>query len=313
MNELPAALVLDLFIIVNVIVARKVKVNCAQQNHGDHGGEEEGNHEGVDDAEPLDFLEFRVCLQERVPARGPLDGGLSKLDIVGESDGGVGCASVEAQRLRLRADRARREVGGGTCGEGVRDRHRHGLKADDSKDISGYVRIEGAGREGWFVDVDSETQMVVHAVALLIRRPVANRVAQLKDLIAELVLAAHDYREVVEIETHEILIVNALFQLLGFLLTQTVFAKHLALFRDLHEELVRRRLSALAHEDLAKGEVARRVATFAAAAEGERVIIVGDVVLNGGELIRLDSERRARLEVCRRNARKVEGIADGTG
>ena len=69
--QLPASLLLGLLSGLEVIILGDVTTQSAHHDHGHHAGEEEHNHEGVDDGEPVDLV---VGHQEiGVPARGPLD------------------------------------------------------------------------------------------------------------------------------------------------------------------------------------------------------------------------------------------------
>ena len=55
MDELPPALLLHDVVLVHLHVPREVVLEHAHQDDGEEGGEEEDEHEGVDDGEPVDL------------------------------------------------------------------------------------------------------------------------------------------------------------------------------------------------------------------------------------------------------------------
>ncbi len=77
-----------------------VAVQRAHHDHGDHAGQEEDDHEGVDDAEPVDLVVRHE--QVGVPARGPADVALLQQQ---QRDAVSRCCSsgFEARYIRMHA------------------------------------------------------------------------------------------------------------------------------------------------------------------------------------------------------------------
>lgn len=79
MDQFPAKLLLCVFLTVELVVTRDVSVKSPHQNHSDHSGQKEDDHERVHDGEPLDVgVGDRV--QDVVPAGGPLNFGFLERD-----------------------------------------------------------------------------------------------------------------------------------------------------------------------------------------------------------------------------------------
>lgn len=72
MHELPAVLFLDIVATLSRVVLGEILVHGAEENHGNHSGQEEHNDERVENAEPLN-LGVGHGVENVVPARGPLD------------------------------------------------------------------------------------------------------------------------------------------------------------------------------------------------------------------------------------------------
>mmetsp|Transcript_7162 Transcript_7162/g.17807 ORF Transcript_7162/g.17807 Transcript_7162/m.17807 type:complete len:271 (+) Transcript_7162:528-1340(+) len=70
-HELPASLLLTLLKEVLLLVALEVPPESAHHDHGDEARQEEDDHEGVEDREPV-HLRVVSRLQVRIPARRPL-------------------------------------------------------------------------------------------------------------------------------------------------------------------------------------------------------------------------------------------------
>ena len=68
MHELPAALFLGLLQGGRIVVLRDLLAQRAQQDHGDHDRQEEHDHEGVADGEPVHLLVRSVRRQISIPA-----------------------------------------------------------------------------------------------------------------------------------------------------------------------------------------------------------------------------------------------------
>jgi hypothetical protein len=82
MHQLPATLLLGLLESLHLVVAGDLLVQGAQHDHGDHSGEEENDHERVDDGEVVDLV-VGVALQIHIPAVGPGQVGALPLNVVG--------------------------------------------------------------------------------------------------------------------------------------------------------------------------------------------------------------------------------------
>lgn len=60
-HQLPAGFLLSFLNSLQLIVVADVPVQCAHHNHGHHTRQEQDNHEGVDDGEPVDLV---ICHQQ---------------------------------------------------------------------------------------------------------------------------------------------------------------------------------------------------------------------------------------------------------
>ena len=70
--------------VVDLIVPGDVFVQCAYQNHSDHAGEKQHDHERIEDREPLNAC-LRQGLQNVIPSARPTNGVvLRELHAVGE-------------------------------------------------------------------------------------------------------------------------------------------------------------------------------------------------------------------------------------
>ena len=70
-HQLPAGLLLSLFGGLKLVVLGDVPVQGAHHNHGHHATQEEDDHEGVDDGEPMDLV---ICHdQVGVPIEKPTE------------------------------------------------------------------------------------------------------------------------------------------------------------------------------------------------------------------------------------------------
>ena len=72
MDKLPTELLLGVLAAVNLVVPGDVLVEGPQEDHGDHPGEEEDNHEAVEDREPLD-VSVGHAVQDVVPSARPFN------------------------------------------------------------------------------------------------------------------------------------------------------------------------------------------------------------------------------------------------
>ena len=72
MDQLPAELFLSIFSAVNLVISGDVFVEGSQEDHGDHAGQEEDDHEAVEDGEPLD-VGVGHAVQDVVPSTGPFN------------------------------------------------------------------------------------------------------------------------------------------------------------------------------------------------------------------------------------------------
>lgn len=70
-DEFPTGFFLSILLVFHFSVAANIGVEGAHHNHGNHTGQEENNHEGVDDREPMDLIVGHQKVD--VPARSPLD------------------------------------------------------------------------------------------------------------------------------------------------------------------------------------------------------------------------------------------------
>lgn len=72
MHQLPTVLLLTVLASVDLVVSSNVLVQCAEHDHGDHGREEEHDHQRVEDAEPLD-IGVRHRVKDVIPTGRPAD------------------------------------------------------------------------------------------------------------------------------------------------------------------------------------------------------------------------------------------------
>mmetsp|Transcript_15217 Transcript_15217/g.38673 ORF Transcript_15217/g.38673 Transcript_15217/m.38673 type:complete len:216 (-) Transcript_15217:435-1082(-) len=95
MDQFPTSFLLSIFLAFQ-FVATEILVKSAHQNHANHTGEEENDHQTVDDAEPVNLIVTHHQID--VPTRGPTNGTLLPVDTVGPYDGGF--FLVRTNRLR---------------------------------------------------------------------------------------------------------------------------------------------------------------------------------------------------------------------
>ena len=96
-DELPACLLLlRLLVLVDLVVDHQIAMQSAHHDHGDHARQEQNDHDGVHDGEPVD-LRIRH-LEVHVPARRPLDGRCLPVHIVRVDDVHGGQVGVDRQR-----------------------------------------------------------------------------------------------------------------------------------------------------------------------------------------------------------------------
>mmetsp|Transcript_13006 Transcript_13006/g.28109 ORF Transcript_13006/g.28109 Transcript_13006/m.28109 type:complete len:262 (+) Transcript_13006:1138-1923(+) len=252
-------------------------------------------------------------VEVEVPARRPLDGRVLPRDVVRKDN--LERLALEKHRLRrqVRTHRHREQIQLGHVRREralvpVQHRKRLHLKADEARALELRLRVE----------LDDEMQVVVD-VRLLGRRawPVvgsqeAERVAAIVhgDGLAVGHLPDHlgGGRQVVHDEVDAVVLADALPQQRNLLGAQLLAAEHLEVTLA-HANLVRRVLNYGAVQHLA--QVLNRVRDLGRLAKRERVVVVRELRLCRRELVHLDLDLLAILELARCDARQVEGGGGG--
>ena len=81
-DRLPSAVILGQVIRGLLIVSEKVATKRANEDHGDHAGQEEHDHRGVDERHPVNLAAGHLEVQ--VPTRSPLGRGFLRQKRRGE-------------------------------------------------------------------------------------------------------------------------------------------------------------------------------------------------------------------------------------
>mmetsp|Transcript_98976 Transcript_98976/g.280342 ORF Transcript_98976/g.280342 Transcript_98976/m.280342 type:complete len:350 (+) Transcript_98976:861-1910(+) len=295
-HELPARLLRGLLRAGELVVLRDVAVQRPEQDHGHHAGEEDHDHERVQDGEPVDLTAGH--LQVVVPARRPSDRALGPLHVVRVDD------------LVVRA------------------------QVEDG--VEGVARLLAAGREAvrlirvlvhrllHAVGLDLEAH---DAVALVLVRLRVELEVDL-DVVVDVVRAPsrHAHRKAIDVgpasdgaspdvargrghvvhePVDEVVVVDHAPELVLLLLAQRVLAQHLAGLVHQHLDLVRRVLDQVTHEDFP--EVLRAVLDCLGPAVRQDIVRVGQLRLHRRQLVHLQVHRRAVPVLDGSDPRQVEG------
>mmetsp|Transcript_63223 Transcript_63223/g.136850 ORF Transcript_63223/g.136850 Transcript_63223/m.136850 type:complete len:307 (+) Transcript_63223:1156-2076(+) len=264
-------------------------MQCAEEDHCHHAGQEEDDHQRVDDRKPMNLA--LVHLEIGVPARRPAHVAVVPNDIVGEGD----------LRVRVQLEEGRSRV---LVAESFLAPHRlrHAvrlyLEAHDSVPVV-QVRVR--------VPLELEPDVVVHVVqaAALEADGEAVHVHELAPV--GLPDVARGGRKVIHDPVHEVVVVDHAAELVLLLLLQILLAEERARLVDHHPDLVGRVLNHVSGQDLSQVldavlDPAIRLAV------GQGVVRVRQLRLHGCELVDLEVDQAAGVVLPRGHPRQVERL-----
>mmetsp|Transcript_35291 Transcript_35291/g.82630 ORF Transcript_35291/g.82630 Transcript_35291/m.82630 type:complete len:624 (-) Transcript_35291:173-2044(-) len=303
-HQLPPGLLLSLLEEVLLLVPLEVAAEGADHDHGNEAGEEEDDHERVEDREPV-HLRVVGRLQVGVPAGGPADGGGLVVDVIGPDDlGAVLLVRVQQHRFGREVDLlvlgAREEVA-------VPPLPRHLVEALLPVDLVHVLVLDAEGLDlepddadpvpvGVFVVQDGETEVVEqkdlgllsellprHLLTLLVNGRVDEtegvpRLVRLGGLtVVSLVKHRHGGGEVVEKKVRAILLLNHQNKGLDVRPVVASAAEHLARLVVAQLERVGGVVDAGSPQNLAQIQSLLRLHVHPLIAEGEDVVFIGQL------------------------------------
>mmetsp|Transcript_119092 Transcript_119092/g.342201 ORF Transcript_119092/g.342201 Transcript_119092/m.342201 type:complete len:310 (+) Transcript_119092:1025-1954(+) len=274
----------------HVVVLGDVAVQRPEEDHRDHAGEEEDDHQGIHDREPVDLP--LVHPQVHVPARRPTNRAWRPCHIIGVNNGVV-LGQVEARREVVGVVACRLHSRSSLLG-GLHQALRVDFESDDTETV-----------ELLWIDVvlEADPDVVVHVV-LVVALDAHWEAVRVRVAIVAAPIVAHGGGQIVDKPIHRVIMIDHPHELPLLLLAQLPLAQVGARGVLVHFQVVHRILDGVAEQDLAKvlgGNVDRGWL-----AVRENVVAVGELGLDRCQLVHLQVHLGAFRILSGRHAGQVE-------
>mmetsp|Transcript_34090 Transcript_34090/g.79203 ORF Transcript_34090/g.79203 Transcript_34090/m.79203 type:complete len:312 (+) Transcript_34090:1141-2076(+) len=298
MHKLPPRLLSCLFCRGQLVVLGDVAVECPEKDHRHHARQEEHDHQGVQDREPVDVAPGH--LQVGVPPRCPAVGTVSPLHVVREDDlADVVDGSARRRVLALACGSKTTRVSGIRLHVGLRQTVRLNFKANDSVVLSivfGSVMLE------------EQPHVVVDVVSAAVLVDQADRESVIEREVLPFwpgLAVASGSGEVVDNPVHQVLVLDHAPELVLLRRGELLLAQHLAALVVRHADLVGGVLDLVPDEELS--QILNAVRDRVWLAVPQNVVPIRQLRLHRCQLVDLQLHRSAVFVLNGCHARQVEG------